>query len=74
MEDDNASGVVSQFFYQAYKLNRNERVNQRGVELYNTWNAFKNPTDSATTLTQRAYVELVKVATLKDGVMEVFFA
>ena len=74
LEDDNASGVVSQFFYQAYKLNRNERVNQRGVELYNTWNAFKNPTDSATTLTQRAYVELVKVATLKDGVMEVFFA
>ena len=62
----NASGVVSNFFYQAYKLNRNERVNQRGIELYNTWDALKNPHDAETTLTQRAYVELVKVATLKD--------
>ena len=70
----NASGVVSNFFYQAYKLNRNERVNQRGIELYNTWNALKNPVATPTTLTQRAYVELVRVATLKDGVMETFFA
>ena len=70
----NASGIVSNFFYQSYKLNRNERVNQRGIELYNTWDALKNPVDSPTTLTQRAYVELVKVATLKDGVMESYFA
>ena len=71
---DNASGIVSKYFYQAYKLNRNERINSRGIELYNTWNVLKNPNVSATTFTQRAYVELVKVATLTDGKMSVFFA
>jgi hypothetical protein len=71
---DNASGIVSKYYYQAYKLNRNERINSRGIELYNTWNVLKNPGTDPVTFTQRVYVELVRVATLKGGKMDVFFA
>ena len=70
----NNAGIVSKFFYQAWKLNRNERVNTRGIELYNTWTEFQNEEASGVNYTHRAYVELVRVATLKDGKMEVFYA
>lgn len=70
----NDAGIVSKFFWNAYKLNRNERVNQRGVELYNTWDKFNNSESAGVNFTQRCYLELVRIATLKDGKMEVFFA
>ena len=73
-DGSNDKGIVSKFFFNAFKLNRNERVNQRGIELYNTWNAFKNQESESVNFTQRCYVELVRIATLKDGVMESFFA
>ena len=72
--DANDVGIVSKFFYQAFKLNRNERVNQRGIELYNTWNKLGNEAGTDTIHNHRAYVELVKVATLKDGKMECYYA
>ena len=68
------SGLANNFFYQAYKLNRNERINSRGLELYNTYDMFANAEATAGTLTQRSYLELIRVAELSDGVMNVYFA
>ena len=71
--DDN--GLANNFFYQAYKLTRNERVNSRGLEIYNTWDKIKNSKASGTnTCTLRTYLEIVRVAQLQDGKMETFFA
>ena len=56
------------FFYTAYRLNKGERVNSRGIELYDT----RNPIPGGATL--RAYLQVVKLATLRDGVMEIAFA
>ena len=56
------------FFFTAYRLNKGERVNSRGIELYDTRNPM--PGDS----TMRAYLQVVKLATLRDGVMEIAFA
>ena len=67
-------GLQSQFFYQVYKLNRNERINSRGLEIYNTFDKIENKTGAAQSFTLRTYLELIRVATLKDGVMDVFFA
>ncbi len=67
-------GLANNFFYQAYKLNRNERINSRGLELYNTYDKFANRNASANTMTQRTYLELIRVASLRDGIMDVYFA
>lgn len=56
------------FFYTAYRLNKGERVNSRGIELYDT----RNPMGSPSTL--RAYLQVVKLASLRDGVMDISFA
>ena len=69
------NGLANNFFYQAYKLNRNERVNSRGIELYNTWDKIKNSKDTGTnSCTLRTYLELIKVVQLKDGQFDIFFA
>ncbi len=74
-QKNEVSGLAGQFFYQCYKLNRNERINSRGIELYNTWDKLKNSKSSGTnTFTLRSYVELIRVAQLVDGKMEVYFA
>lgn len=52
--------------YLAFNLNRNERVNSRGVELEMTMPLVK-PADS--TFTQRVWLEVAKVITLKNGRM-----
>jgi hypothetical protein len=71
--DDN--GLANNFFYQAYKLNRNERVNSRGIELYNTWDKIKNSKAVGTnSCTLRTFLEIVRVAQLVDGKIETFFA
>jgi hypothetical protein len=57
-----------QFFYTAYRLNKGERVNSRGIELYDTRTAMSG----ASTL--RVYLQVVKMATLRDGIMEIAFA
>jgi len=73
--DTASQGLVNQFFYQAYKLNRNERVNQRGVELIVNYNPLTNLSGGTSdNYTLRSYVELVKVARLQNGVLESFFA
>jgi hypothetical protein len=68
-EGHDMKGTIRQsFFYTAYRLNKGERVNSRGIELYDT----RNPMSGDTTL--RAYLQIVKMATLRDGVMEIAFA
>ncbi len=68
-------GLPNKFFYQAYHLNRSERINSRGIEYYFSYDALNNLSGGSTdSYTMRSYVELMKVATLRDGVMETFFA
>jgi hypothetical protein len=74
-QKDDHHGIAGRFFYQAYKLSRNERINSRGIELYNTWDPLPNSkagSDNSATL--RTYLEIIRVAQLQDGKMEVFFA
>ncbi len=65
---DMKTAIQQGFFYTAYRLNKGERVNSRGIELYDTRNPMTN------TSTLRAYLQVVKLATLRDGVMEIAFA
>ena len=63
-------------FYQAWRLNRGERVGTKGIELH------MNPTSTNGDLlglpvglyTQMAYTEQLRYATLKNGQLEVYFA
>lgn len=74
-QNNEFSGLAGRFFYQGYKLNRNERINSRGIELYNTWDKLKNSkTAGANTATLRTYLELIRVVQLQDGKTDVFFA
>tara|TARA_R110000803_G_scaffold5944_13_gene19496 strand:+ start:1360 stop:2916 length:1557 start_codon:yes stop_codon:yes gene_type:complete len=60
--------VRSRANWSCYRLNRNERVNSRGIEVY----------DKRTTMsggsTLRAWIQVVRMAQLKDGKMEVMYA
>jgi len=68
-EDFSAKTALRQkFFYTAYRLNRGERVNSRGIELYD-----KRTTMGASS-TLRVWLQVVKVATLRDGMFEMAFA
>ena len=63
-----AESLRTKQFYTAYRLNKGERVNSRGIELYDT------RTPLANSRTMRVYLQVVKVASLKDGVFNVAFA
>lgn len=62
------SNLGSKFGWTAHRLNRNERINSRGIE-YHTQYA----TNSGAR-TQRVWLELVRMATLSDGKFQVFDA
>ena len=54
------------------RLNRNERINSRGIELYQTWKALPGgvPVAPATNVyTFRCWLEVVRSATLEDGIL-----
>ena len=57
------------FFYQANRLNRNERMNSRGVELELKYSKVANLTH-----THRTWIEVIKQATLRDGMLDINFA
>jgi len=57
------------FTYVEDRLNRNQRVNSRGIEIYRTFDSLP-----AGTYTLRVYLELVKMAVLKDGILTSTFA
>jgi len=69
----NASkGLLGNFFFQSYKLPVG-RVNARGLELTTKCDAL--PALSAgQTYTQRTYIEIEKVAELRDGFLTVGFS
>ena len=64
--DQNA--LDAKFFWTAYRLNRNERVNSRGIELYDR----RVTNEQVSTL--RAYLQVVRLASLRDGVFSVTYA
>jgi hypothetical protein len=73
---DNFGGALGgRFFWAASKMPHNERVNSRGIEVYFD---YQNLPDGvaldATTYTMRCWLELVRVATLTNGIMETTFA
>jgi hypothetical protein len=61
--------LTSRFFWTSNRLNRNERINSRGIEMYITYNQLTNEDHVL-----RVYLELVRLATLKNGRMEVAYA
>lgn len=56
--------LEGRFFRQAYRLNKGERVNARGIELYNNYTKLYEHT-----YTQRVYLEQAKFANLSNGVL-----
>jgi hypothetical protein len=69
-----AAGVGGQYpgtqFWNAFRLNRGERVNSRGIELY-----FKQDVDAlAAGSVQRVWLETLRTATLQDGELTCYYA
>ncbi len=62
------SDIRSRGNWHCYRLNRNERVNSRGIELYD-----RRQTMSGSS-TLRAWIQVVRMAQLKEGRMEVVYA
>lgn len=62
-------GLNGKFFYPIYALNRNERINSKGLQLQ-----IQYTKSLAGDKTHRAYLELIKTATLEDGKMRTDFA
>lgn len=60
-ESDMRSVFKGSSCWQAHRLNRNERVNSRGIEYQATYNT------NGGTRTSRIYLETVRMATLSDG-------
>jgi hypothetical protein len=73
MEGHDQSGVVDglggNFRWTAIKTNKGQRVNNKGVDL-----VYKAANLSAETYTLRAYLELMKVATIENGIFNCYFA
>ncbi len=68
-EDYAAEEFLQQkFFYTAYRLNKGERVNSRGIELYDT------RTTMAGSATLRVWLQVVRVASLRDGMIMMGYA
>ncbi len=57
------SGLMGRFNWNSYRLNRNERVNSRGIELFSQFQDL----DNQATYIQRSWIELVKLTQLVDG-------
>ena len=66
---DQTTALTNQFFYVAARLNRNERVNSRGIEMY-----LKYDTLGAGNHTVRFYIEMMRMATLRNGITSVEYA
>ena len=57
------TGVFGRFGWNSYRLNRNERVNSRGIELFSQFQDL----DEKGTYIQRSWIEIVKLTQLIDG-------
>ena len=62
-------GLNGKFFYPIYALNRNERINSKGLQIQ-----LQYTKSVAGDKTHRAYLELIKTATLENGKFRTDFA
>tara|TARA_R110000803_G_scaffold34301_2_gene74953 strand:- start:564 stop:2015 length:1452 start_codon:yes stop_codon:yes gene_type:complete len=67
------AGLRGKFFYQAHRLNRNERINSRGIELETTYSALP-ALGGVLNYTQRVWIELLRTATLRNGIFDCYYA
>ena len=58
-DNQQATNLRNQFFYQCHRLNDNERINSRGIEIFYKYNDLVDQN-----FTQRVYLELVKTFTI----------
>jgi len=56
-------GILGRFNWLSYRLNRNERVNSRGLEYYFKYQGLNN----SSSYTQRTWLELAKLTTISGG-------
>ena len=61
--------INNKFFFIEDRLNRNERVNSKGIEIYHTWDRL-----SADTYTMRTWLETVRYAVLDEGKLSCYYA
>jgi len=73
-QSDPDLGTRGKFFWQSWRLNRNERVSSRGIELYQTYNIVHPLSDADHTYTLKTWLEILKYATLENGVMSCYYA
>ena len=57
-------GILGRFNWLSYRLNRNERINSRGIEYY--WK-YQGLDDDGGSYTQRTWLELAKLTTISGG-------
>ena len=62
-QNDTDTGIQGRFGWNGFRLNRNERVNSRGVELFYQFADL----DNNYAYVQRSWIELVKLTQLIDG-------
>jgi hypothetical protein len=67
-------GIRGHFFWQSWRLNRNERISTRGIELYQTYNIIDDLKTADDTYTLKCWLEVLKYAELSDGIMTCYFA
>ena len=68
-QSSQTAGLYGNFSWVAVKPNRNERINNQGIDLI-----YKNSGLAGGNYTLRTYLELLKVATIKDGQFNCYFA
>lgn len=62
-DDGDEVGILGRFNWLSYRLNRNERVNTRGIEYYYKYDGLGNGDN----YTQRSWLELAKLTTISNG-------
>ena len=62
-DDADETGILGRFNWLSYRLNRNERINSRGIEYYYKYSGLGDGGG----YTQRAWLELAKMTTLRNG-------
>ena len=68
-QSSSVSGLGGCFQWMAIRPNKGQRVNNKGMDL-----VYKQTGLAAGTYTLRCYLEMLKVATIKDGQFECYFA
>lgn len=62
-DDGDEVGILGRFNWLSYRLNRNERVNTRGIEYYYKYDGL----GTGSNYTQRSWLELAKLTTISNG-------